>query len=44
MQLLKDYMEHNYQVQETNGPQYDEIMEIIMNINEDKATTGIIKP
>ena len=29
---------------ETEGPKYEEIMKIIMNINEDKATTGNIKP
>ena len=29
---------------ETEGPKYDEIMEIIHNINENKATSGIIKP
>ena len=44
MRILKDYMQHNYQVNETDGPQYEEIMEIIQNINEDKATSGIIKP
>ena len=44
MQLLKDYMNHNYSVHETEGPKYEEIMKIIMNINEDKATTGSIKP
>ena len=44
MRMLKDYMIHNYQSQETEGPLYEEIMNILMNINEDKATSGIIKP
>ena len=29
---------------ETEGPKYEEIMKIIMNINGDKATTSNIKP
>ena len=29
MRLLKDFMIHNYQAQETDGPQYEEIMKII---------------
>ena len=29
---------------ETEGPKYEEIMEIIHNMNENKATSGIIKP
>ena len=37
-------MEHNYQIRETEGPQYNEIMNIIMNVNEEKATSGNIKP
>ena len=37
-------MEHNYQINETNGPKYDEIMEIISQVNEDKASAGNIKP
>ena len=37
-------MQYNYQVNETEGPKYEEVMEIIQNINEDKATSGIIKP
>ena len=44
MRILKDYMKYNYQANETEGPQYKEIMEIISNINEVKDTTGIIKP
>ena len=44
MRMLKDYMEHNYRINETEGPQYEEIMKIISNINEDKATSSIIKP
>ena len=44
MRILKDYMDYNYLINETNGPQYEEIMEIISNVNEEKATSGIIKP
>ena len=44
MRILKDYMDHNYRVAETEGPQYDEIMSIISSINEDKATSSNIKP
>ena len=44
MRLLKDYMQFNYRINETEGPKYEEIMEIIQNVNEDKATSGIIKP
>ena len=44
MRILKDYMEHNYRVDETEGPQYEEIMKIISSINEDKATSSNIKP
>ena len=29
MRILKDYMIHNYQAQETDGPQYEEVMKII---------------
>ena len=44
MRILKDYMQYNYQINETDGPQYEEIMEIIQNVNEDEATSVIIKP
>ena len=43
MRILKDYMDHNYRVDETEGPQYEEIMNIISSINEDKATSSNIK-
>ena len=29
MRILKDYMQYNYHINETEGPQYEEIMEII---------------
>ena len=29
MRILKDYMIHNYQAQDTYGPQYEEVMKII---------------
>ena len=44
MRMLKDYMQYNYQVPETEGPTYEEINEIMQSINENKATAGIIKP
>ena len=37
-------MEHNYTIRKTEGPKYEEIMDIITQINEDKATAGNIKP
>ena len=37
-------MDHNYTIRETEGPKYEEVMEIITQINEDKATAGNIKP
>ena len=43
MLLLTDYMEYNYLEPDTEGPQYVEIMEIITNINTDKATAGDTK-
>ena len=44
MRILKDYMQYNYHEMETEGPKYEEIMDIIHNMNENKATSGIIKP
>ena len=44
MRVLKDYMEYNYNEGETTGPTYEEINEIMQNINENKATSSIIKP
>ena len=44
MRILKDYMQYNYHVNETEGPKWEEIMEIIHNMNENKATSGIVKP
>ena len=29
MRIIKDYMEHNYQVLEKNGPTFEEINEIM---------------
>ena len=29
MRILRDYMQFNYRVNETDGPQYNEVMEII---------------
>ena len=44
MRMCKDYMDHNYQINETEGPKYEEIMEILSNINDEKANSSIIKP
>ena len=44
MRMLKDYMDHNYLNNETEGPQYEEVMGIISTINEDKASSGNNKP
>ena len=44
MRMCKDYMDHNYQINETEGPKYEEIMEIRSNINDEKANSSIIKP
>ena len=44
MRILKDYMQYNYNEEETAGPTYEEINEIMQNINENKATSSIIKP
>ena len=37
-------MQYNYNEEETEGPTYEEINEIMQNINENKATSSIIKP
>ena len=44
MRTLMDYMKHNYFIPDTPGPQYEEILQIIALTNEDKASSGIIKP
>ena len=31
MRILKDYMQHNYNADETEGPTYEEIIEIMQN-------------
>ena len=44
MRILKDYMQYYYHTGETEGPKFEEVMEILQNINENKASSGIIKP
>ena len=44
MHNLMDYMEHNYFTPNTPGPQYEEILQIIAQTNEDKTSSGMIKP
>ena len=44
MRIIKDEMEYNYPINETEGPTFEEINEIMQNLNENKATSGIIKP
>ena len=44
MAVIRDEMTYNYPVTETDGPSLEEVNEIIQNMNENKATSGIIKP
>ena len=44
MRTLTDYMEHSYFIPNTPDPQYEEILQIIAQTNEDKASSGMIKP
>ena len=44
MMVIKDELIYNYPIQETEGPTFEEINEILQNINVNKATSGIIKP
>ena len=44
MRIIKDYMDYNYIEEETEGPTYEEINDIMQNMNENKATSSIIKP
>ena len=44
MAVIWDEIEYNYPVNETEGPSFEEVNEIIQNMNENKATSGIIKP
>ena len=44
MSVIRDEVIYNYPINETDGPTFEEINEIMHNINECKATSGIIKP
>ena len=44
MALIKDEIVYNYPIPETGGPTFEEVNEILQNINVNKATSGIIKP
>ena len=43
MRIIKDEMEYNYPINEAEGPTFEEINEIMQNLNENKATSRIIK-
>ena len=44
MIAIKDELVYNYPIPETEEPTFEEINEILQNINVKKATSGIIKP
>lgn len=44
LQGLKDYFNRQYNEGRTEGPTFDEIMEIMVNINESKAVASSVKP
>ena len=44
MMVIKDELTYNYPIEETEGPTFEEVNEILQNINVNKATSGIIKP
>ena len=44
MQNIKYEIDLNYDVPETEGPTFEEINKIMQNTNENKATSGVIKP
>ena len=44
MAVIWDEITYSYPVNETEGPSFEEVNEIIQNMNENKATSGIIKP
>ena len=44
MMGIRDEIAFNYPVNETEGPTFEEVNEIMQNMNEKKATSGIIKP
>ena len=44
MAAIKDDILYNYPILETDGPTFEEINDILQNVNIRKATSGIIKP
>ena len=44
MAAIKDDILYNYPILETDGPTFEEINDILQNINIRKATSGCIKP
>ena len=44
MAAIKDDILYNYPILETDGPTFEEINDILQNVNIKKATSGIIKP
>ena len=41
---IREELTYNYPIEETEGPTFEEVNEIIQNINIKKAASGIIKP
>ena len=41
---IRQEIDFNYNVPETDGPTFEEINQILQNTNENKASSGIIKP
>ena len=44
MNRIREEVTYNYPIEETEGPTFEEVNEIMQNINIKKATSGIIKP
>lgn len=44
MANIKQELDLMYDIPETAGPTFEEINQILQNTNENKATSGIIKP
>ena len=44
MMGIRDELTYNYPIEETEGPTFEEVNEILQNINVKKATSGTIKP
>ena len=44
MMGIRDELTYNYPIEETEGPTFEEVNEILQNINVNKATSDTIKP